>query len=188
MPNDRAPSLPSRMARALLPCLTVSTLLAGASAVHAAAEGPALGYSPANMDKRVSPRKDFYRYAAGHWLERAEIPASEPEISGFTELSINLDQQLLKLIKEAAAAKAAPGSPRQQIGDYWLAAMDVEAPRRGRAQAAAGRSRPHGGAVAAGRQRRPGRAVRAAADGLWRVAAGQRRRSPPTPRTAAPTC
>ena len=32
--------------------------------------GPALGYSPANMDKRVSPRQDFYRYAAGHWLER----------------------------------------------------------------------------------------------------------------------
>jgi len=94
---------------------------------HAASgDSPALGYSPANMDKRVSPRQDFYRYAAGRWLERAEIPPSEPEISGFTYLSINLDQQLLKLIKDAAAAKAAPGTPRQQIGDYWLAAMDVK--------------------------------------------------------------
>ncbi len=48
------------------------------------------------------------------------------EISGFTYLSINLDQQLLKLIKEAAAAKAEAGSPRQQIGDYWRAAMDTK--------------------------------------------------------------
>jgi putative endopeptidase len=85
---------------------------------------PQLGYSVTNMDKRVSPRKDFYRYAAGHWLDNTEIPASEPEISGFTYLSINLDQQLLKLIKNAAAAKGAPGTPSQQIGDYWLAAMD----------------------------------------------------------------
>ena len=92
-----------------------SALLAGAPAIHAAAQGPALGYSPANIDKGVSPRQDFYRYAAGQWLDRAEIPASEPEISGFTELSIKLDEQLLKLIKASAAATAAPGSPRQQI-------------------------------------------------------------------------
>jgi putative endopeptidase len=94
--------------------------------VAPSAASPQLGYSVANRDVRVSPRKDFYRYAAGHWLDKAEIPASEPEISGFTELSINLDQQLLKLIKDAAAAKGAPGSPSQQIGDYWLAAMDVK--------------------------------------------------------------
>ncbi len=112
--------------------LTLALLAAlGASAVMAAtpggtADGPTLGYSSANMDKRVSPRNDFYRYAAGHWLDRTQIPASESEVGGFTELSANLDKQLLKLIKDSAAAKAAPGSPRQQIGDYWLAAMDVK--------------------------------------------------------------
>jgi len=30
---------------------------------------PVLGYSPANMDKSVSPRNDFYHYAAGNWLK-----------------------------------------------------------------------------------------------------------------------
>jgi putative endopeptidase len=114
------------LARALSPCLAAAVLLSAAPALHAAADGAMVGYSPANMDKRVSPRQDFYRYAAGHWLEHAQIPASEPEISGFTELSINLDKQLLKLIKDSAAAKAAPGSPRQQIGGYWIAAMDVK--------------------------------------------------------------
>ena len=105
--------------------------LLGASAVMAAApggtaDGPALGYSPAHMDPRVSPRNDFYRYATGQWLARTQIPASEPEVGGFTELSVNLDRQLLKLIRDSAAATAAPGSPRQQIGDFWLAAMDVK--------------------------------------------------------------
>jgi len=101
--------------RGLLPGLAVAVLLAPAPVLHAAADGPALGYSPTNMDKRVSPRQDFYRYAAGHWLARAQIPASEPEISGFTELSINLDEPLLELITASAAATTAPGSPRQQI-------------------------------------------------------------------------
>jgi putative endopeptidase len=115
----------SRLACAVLSGFAGSVLLAAPPTAQAAADVPALGYSSSNMDKAVSPRQDFYRYAAGHWLERAEIPASEPEISGFTSLSINLDQQLLKLIQDAAAAKGASGSPSQQIGDYWLAAMDV---------------------------------------------------------------
>ncbi len=101
--------------RGLLPGLAVTVLLAAAPALHAAADGPALGYSPMNMDKRVSPRQDVYRHAAGHWLARAQTPASEPEISGFTELSINLDAPLLELINASAATKTAPGSPRQQI-------------------------------------------------------------------------
>jgi hypothetical protein len=91
-----------------------------------AAKGPVLGYSPENMDKRVSPRQDFYRYAVGNWLDRTGIPASEPDIGAFSQLEINLDQQLVKLIKDAAAANAPPGSPRQQIGDYWRAAMDLK--------------------------------------------------------------
>ena len=86
---------------------------------------PALGYSPTNMDTSVSPRQDFYRYAAGNWLKRTEIPASEADVGGFTKLSENLDKQLLTLIKEAASVTdASKGSPRQQVGDYYKAAMD----------------------------------------------------------------
>lgn len=86
---------------------------------------PALGYSPQNMDRTVDPRQDFYRYAAGNWLKRTEIAPSDPDVGGFTLLAHNLDQQLLTLIKDAAAATDAPkGSARQQVGDFYKAAMD----------------------------------------------------------------
>jgi putative endopeptidase len=78
------------------------------------------------MDKSVDPRKDFYHYATGTWLKQTTIPDNEADVGGFTQLAYNLDKQLLKLIKDAAATQGTPGSPRQQIGDYWRAAMDMK--------------------------------------------------------------
>jgi len=89
------------------------------------ADVPSLGYAPQNMDRTVDPRQDFYRYAAGNWLRKTEIAPTDPDVGGFTLLAHNLDTQLLKLIKAAAAATdAAKGTPRQQVGDFYKAAMD----------------------------------------------------------------
>jgi putative endopeptidase len=41
-------------------------------------------------------------------------------------LDANLDQQLIKLIRDAAATGGDKGSPKQQIGDYYRAAMDTQ--------------------------------------------------------------
>ena len=90
-----------------------------------ASDVPALGYSPQNMDRSVDPRQDFYRYAAGNWLRNTEIAPSDPDVGGFTLLAHALDTRLLALIKEAAAETGSPrGSPRQQVGDFYKAAMD----------------------------------------------------------------
>ena len=77
------------------------------------------------MDHTVNPRQDFYRYAAGHWLRQTEIASSDADVGGFTLLAHVLDTQLLELIKAAAAETGLPlGSPRQQVGDFYKAAMD----------------------------------------------------------------
>lgn len=116
-------------ANVLLVSLIATGISTAALTAGAATEGPALesrlGYSVENMDKRISPRDDFYRYANGNWLKRSTIPASEPDLGGFTGLAANLDVQLLKLIKDAATSVAPAGSPKQQVGDYYRAAMDT---------------------------------------------------------------
>lgn len=97
------------------------------AAVPGAPGAPALGFSPANMDLRADPRRDFYRYAAGGWLDRAVIPASEKQESQFADLTQAIDAKLLAIIRDAAAAPPGTTSgPLRQIGDFYRSAMDLQ--------------------------------------------------------------
>lgn len=88
---------------------------------------PALGYSPSNMDRSIDPRQDFYRYAAGSWLRKAEIPSADPDVGGFSLLAHNLNDQLLRLIRQAVEEPAGKRDRlQQQIGDFYQAAMDTQ--------------------------------------------------------------
>lgn len=84
-----------------------------------------LGYSASHMDRSVDPRQDFYAYANGNWLKRLTIPGAESDIGGFSLLGANLDAQLQRLAVEASQGQAAKGSPAQQVGDYYRAALDM---------------------------------------------------------------
>ena len=96
MRSEASSRVSNRLRRAMMAWLAASTIAAAPAGVLAASDAPTLGYSAANMDNRVSPRTDFYRYATGNWLERTEIPPSERDFGGFSQLSVNLDQQLLE--------------------------------------------------------------------------------------------
>ena len=130
--NFRHPcnSLPRRGANRAAQWLGIAATLSACTSVAPPGSpvtppSPTLGYSAANMDRSVSPRQDFYRFAAGTWLNRTAIPDSEGDIFGARMLNDNLRQQLLALIRDAA--NSAPGSttgPRQQIGDFYRAASD----------------------------------------------------------------
>lgn len=86
--------------------------------------GP-LGYSARHIDLGISPRKDFYRYAAGNWLEQLTIPDAEADIGAMSMLGANVDQQLLQLAVKVSQGGAPNGSSEQQVGDYYRAAMDT---------------------------------------------------------------
>lgn len=88
---------------------------------------PALGYSPQNMDRTVSPRQDFLRFASGNWLRKTAIAPSDPDVGGFRVLAHNLNDQLLGLVRKAAdPSGGARDREQQQVGDFYRAAMDTQ--------------------------------------------------------------
>ena len=82
-----------------------------------------IGFSASHMDRSVDPRQDFYAYANGSWLKRLTIPDAESDIGGFSMLGANLDAQLQQLAVQASQGTAPKGSPAQQVGDFYRAAL-----------------------------------------------------------------
>ena len=99
---------------------------AAATASNAASQ-PALssGIDLANVDPRVRPQDDFYRYVNGTWLEATQIPADKSEVSVFSRLD-DAGQEALRALVEAAARDAATSSDssRRQIGTLFNAFMN----------------------------------------------------------------
>jgi len=110
--------------RSALACAACTAILAWTST--AAAAPPA--WSVAEMDTTVSPCADFFHYANGGWLARAEIPPAFSGWGSFNELAELNRGRLHDILDEAAAdRKAKPGSDRGRIGAYYRAAMDSAA-------------------------------------------------------------
>ncbi|HJV89986.1 MAG TPA: M13 family metallopeptidase [Holophagaceae bacterium] len=87
---------------------------------------PILGVDPVYMDRSVDPCKDFYRFACGAY-DKEPIPAAYGSYGVNQEID-ERNWNLLKGILEAsAAAKAAPGTATQRIGDFYASGMDEAA-------------------------------------------------------------
>jgi putative endopeptidase len=104
---------------------------APASGVAAAPPPPAapLGLHAADlsaMDRSVSPGTDFFLYANGAWLAKAEIPADRTG-TGVALRLIETVEQRTKAIVEDAAAHAPAGSALAKVGTYYATFMDEAA-------------------------------------------------------------
>ncbi|WP_108663808.1 M13 family metallopeptidase [Acuticoccus kandeliae] len=88
-----------------------------------------LVFSVENMDRSADPRQDFYRYAAGGWMDRVERPTRFPTYGIFTIMNDRLSKQVAIAAAKAgkSAADLPKGSPAQQVGDFYNAFMDVDA-------------------------------------------------------------
>lgn len=85
------------------------------------------GIDPADMDLSVDPRQDFYRFANGGWLDRTEIPADQSSYGVFAELSDQVEQDLLALLRGLEASDdLEEGSDQWKAVQMFAQGMDIE--------------------------------------------------------------
>ncbi len=86
---------------------------------------PSSGVELGNFDHEVRAQDDFFRHVNGTWLKTKEIPADKSRFASFTELADQAEENLLKIIDEAAAQDNKPaGSDAQKVGDLYASFMD----------------------------------------------------------------
>jgi putative endopeptidase len=85
------------------------------------------GIAVANMDRSVKPGDDFFRYANGAWIKRAEIPPDRSYVGIWDSLIDLSRQRTAGLIEEAAKANAPAGSTSRKIADLYHSYMDEAA-------------------------------------------------------------
>jgi putative endopeptidase len=107
------------------PSLLLVPLLLAGSAALAAPAAPTIGVSLQYRDTSVRPGDDFFDYANGSWYKGAEIPGDRSSIGVGYEVSLRAEQRNAELVRAAAAANAAPGTPQRLIADYYNAYMDT---------------------------------------------------------------
>ncbi|WP_309640035.1 M13 family metallopeptidase [Flavobacterium sp.] len=59
------------------------------------------GINVADMDKKVKPSDDFYRYVNGTWLDKTEIPNDKTAWGTSEELYENTNKDVAKILKDA---------------------------------------------------------------------------------------
>ena len=104
--------------------VTVSTFSLGQASTTATASA---GFSVDDIDKSVDPCTDFYQYACGNWMKKADIPADQPEWASFIEVDERNKAVLHDILEKAAKGGPSRSAIDQKIGDYYGACMDEKA-------------------------------------------------------------
>lgn len=85
------------------------------------------GIDQQNISKTLSPSGDFYEFVNEGWLNTTEIPADRSNYGSFSAIDDAAKDAIRKIIEEAAAQDAEPGSEAQKVGDFYKSYTDLEA-------------------------------------------------------------
>jgi putative endopeptidase len=76
-------------------------------------------------DRQVRVPDNLFLFANGQWLRTTRIPTDRTRYGVFDALSEQAEQNMRTIIEDSAARHGAPGSPDQQIGDFYASFMDT---------------------------------------------------------------
>ncbi|WBL22577.1 M13 family metallopeptidase [Zunongwangia sp. HRR-M8] len=86
------------------------------------------GINVAYMDTTTSPKKDFFRYVNGTWLDSTEIPGDRTSWGSFMELRETTDNDALALLDEASKdANLKANSDQAKAVNLYKTIMDTVA-------------------------------------------------------------
>jgi putative endopeptidase len=77
------------------------------------------------MDRSTNPAVDFYLFANGQWIKDNPIPPDKSSWGGFQELAERNWFTVRQILEEVSHAAATPRTPRRQVGDFFLSAIDT---------------------------------------------------------------
>lgn len=78
------------------------------------------------MDTTVRPGDDFFRYAAGHWLDNHPANPEYPSWNVFASLAEDTQMQLVALVQDVASQPSEPDTCAQKVRDLYNLYMDAE--------------------------------------------------------------
>src|SRR3989344_6282526 len=100
------------------------------TAVPVGGEKKGWGFNTQDIDTKVRPQDDFFRYASGNWMKHHPIPKAEARWGSFTMLRHETDKQLLSLLKKLGRKrKFKSGTPEQMIHDFYRSGVALFARR-----------------------------------------------------------
>ncbi len=88
---------------------------------------PPPSFSFENIDKTANPCVDFYQYACGNWLKKAEIPPDQTSWGSFVDLRERNTVILREILEKVSSDDSKRNPIDQKIGDFYSACMDVKA-------------------------------------------------------------